>query len=47
MADNESLHGAKKAKNDEFYISLSFNLFSFIKKDQDNYITSLNEGGVV
>ena len=34
---NESLTKARVAKNDEFYISLSYNMFNILTNDKNEY----------
>lgn len=47
MAANTNLHKAKDAKNDEFYILLSINLFSYQSDRRIGECTSAQRNGGV
>ena len=47
MSNHGSLNNAKKAKNDEFYISLSTNLFSYQPDRRTGECTSVQRNGGV
>ncbi len=47
MSANTNLHKAKDAKNDEFYVSLSTNLFSYQSDRRiEGYTSAQRNGGV-